>query len=240
MYRKLFTALVVAGLGGVVVAQDPAKKDEKWESKVSADAKQTGCSRACYVNFSKELGVPFEYLNNIGPRIANARRAADPVDLALAAQSLAIAEKVSGKKAGVTSDEVFKEAAELAKARRISNELAAVALVVPDPAMRDDLTKAATLAKGLEADAAAKAKNASAPREIHGNLRVINHTDHCLRIYVSGRFVGEVHKGQTGNFHVHDSNYETFVEARCEDDGALIKRAVARGHKHDVTWHIHE
>lgn len=73
------------------------------------------CGAACQVNFAKELGLSLDYLGSLGHRISQARKSPDPVDLALAAQALSVAEQVSGKQASITAEQVQKEALELAK-----------------------------------------------------------------------------------------------------------------------------
>jgi hypothetical protein len=238
MFRNLLIACLTAGsLAVTAVAQD-AKKDEKEEtvrSKLSAG--QKCCCDAVTVNFTKELGVPLEYLGTLGQRIYLARTKPDPVELAMAAQSLAVAEKVSGKKAPVTSDMVLKEALDLAKMRGVSSELTALALIVPDEATRKDLDQPIALAKKREEDEKARVKSGEESRDIHGTLEVTNHTRECLRIYVDGCYVGTVHVGRRAQFQVCAHGYTNHLDAYCEG-GCLIRHAHVVGHRRFVRWHI--
>jgi hypothetical protein len=74
-------------------------------------------------------------------------------------------------------------------------------------------------------------------KELYGPLHVTNHSGECLRIYVCGRYIGEVHAGQCATFHVHDHSHETHLTAICEG-GHLISRRNLHGHFHRYDWHI--
>lgn len=238
MLKKSFAAaLLVAGLAGFSLAQEKAQpaKEQKFEDKV-ADAKPC-CARACGVNFTKELNVPFDYLGTIGARIATARKTPDPVDLAMAGQSLAVAEAVSGKKASVTSTEVIKEAIDLAKLRGYSAELTAVALIVTDDAAKKDLAKAAAVAKKLEDEAKAQPAG-SGDKDLVGNLIVFNRSGECVKIYVDGKFVGEVHAGDTTAVRVHSHSENTLIQAICEDGDVVSQRIFAGRNRGDFHWHL--
>ncbi len=208
-------------------------------SKVSEDAVES-CLGACRVNFRKELGINLEYLDSIGQQIHAARKAPDPVGLALAAQNLAVAEKVAKKEASVTSEAVMAEAVKLAQLRGDSQELTALAMIVPDEAMQKKLAKQAEIASSQEEEERAKVAAGEVSRELFGTLQVINHSPHCLRIYMDGRYMGTVHAGHTSRFHAHNHNWHNHFDAYCEDDGELIKHADYEGHAHFLSWHIHE
>jgi hypothetical protein len=197
------------------------------------------CGAACSVNFGKELGLALDFLDGIGHRISTARKGPDPVDLALCSQALEVAETVSGKKAPITSAQIRTEAIDLAKLRGYSQELTAVALIVPDANVKKELQTQATIADKREKEAQAALKSGEAPKELDGTLTVANHSGECVRIYVSGRYVGEVHPGQTASYHVHDHNAHTVLQAYCEGDGHLVSNKVVYGHKHSYYWHIH-
>src|SRR5689334_6602017 len=98
--RLFFSFVAILGLAAVGWAQ---------QSKDSGTRRMMR-EAAATVDFRKALGVPFEGLTTIGARIEQARTASDPVCLAVLATELGVAEKVSGKKASLTSDEVMKEA----------------------------------------------------------------------------------------------------------------------------------
>src|SRR4051794_3944510 len=75
-------------------------KDDKQDVRSRAEMRTS----AAAANFGKQLNLPFPSLHTLGSRIDAARRAHDPVALAHAASELAVAEKVAGKKADLTSD----------------------------------------------------------------------------------------------------------------------------------------
>lgn len=234
MFRNFVACVAVLIAAPFLIAAD---KEEKEVHCTYAKEKVKTCGVACRVNFTKELGVPLDYLSSIGHRIAEARSSADPVELALCSQALAVAEGVSGKKASVTADQVKTEALNIAKLRGISTELSALALIVGDA--KADLEKQAALAKKREAEAKAALESKEDTKALIGTLVVSNHSDECLRIFVSGRFCGEVHAGQAAQFHVHDHNNPTTLEAYCEEDGELVGSKYVFGHQHYFNWCIH-
>lgn len=227
----LCCALVLATLAGDGRSQETKKEEKEGRNKLEA------ASPASAVNFSKELAVPLSCLRTLGACIDQARQSADPVELAALAQKLAVAEKVSGKKASLTAEALMKEAVELGKRREYAAELSALAMMATEPALQKELTTAATLAKKRDTEAAAKIQEGGTTRDLVGYLFVTNHTGECLRIYVSGRYVGEVHAGQRATFPVHDHNHVTVLTAVCEG-GHLAARRNLDGHFHDYNWHI--
>lgn len=237
MIRKtILFGMLLSGLTLDCWAQDAKSDGSKVVHSNVADAKKC-CGSACTVNFAKELGLSLEYLDGIGHRISVARKSPDPVELALAAQALSVAEKVSGKKASITSEQVLTEAVDLVKLRGISSELSAVALLVPES--KADFEKQITIAKKREAEAKQKTAAGEGDKDLHGRLTVINHSGECLKIFVSGRYKGTVHEGETVSFHVHDHNNPSRLDAVCEEDNDLVSQQFVFGHTHDFTWHIH-
>src|SRR5688500_10040767 len=98
MWRSMLCLCLLGGVATLGITDEPKKaaaEEKQIESKLK-DGKQ-GCFRANTINFSKELGVPLEFLGSIGNRIYQARKAPDPVELAMAAQSLKVAEQVAQK-----------------------------------------------------------------------------------------------------------------------------------------------
>src|SRR5262245_55850865 len=104
----------------------PKKEEVKGKDKQVVTSKPTKRVRASSINFRKAYGLPLASLGTLGARIDAARRAPDPVALAHAAGELKVAEKVSGKKASLTSNALLAEAAELAKLRKEVAELRSV------------------------------------------------------------------------------------------------------------------
>lgn len=209
MFRSFVLSLLVIG-GAVFIASAQDKPAAAGKSE-TFKIKSTEAPSAATIDFRKELGLPFDSLLTLGGRIERARIDADPVGLAAAAQELTVAEKVGGKKASLSAEELTKEASELAKMRDSSQELAAVAMLLPTQAMNlDKLTKAAKL---READEAAKRKDGETPKGIHHALVVHNHSDVHVNVYVNGRLVGHVEEHGNGHFHVHVDGHVT-LEAR--------------------------
>lgn len=196
------------------------------------------CARARTVNFIKEFGVPLDYLGTIGVQIAEARKSADPVALAVAARGLEAAEAASGKKASVTSAEVMKEAVELAVMREIPAELKAIKALVSDDATRKTITQTLEVAEKAQADAKAASRDGDRQRAIIGTLEVRNYSNECLRIFVDGREVGVVHTGETGRLGVHSHRHHNTIEAFCLEGGELLHRTCFAGHTHYLVWEI--
>ena len=150
---------------------------------------------AAAVNFKKELGLPFDTLGTLGGRIDQARRKYDPVALAHTASELHVAEKVSGKKASVTSSQLIKESSELAKLRSQEAELRAV-LNVSDQVANDkdvilSLNKEIDPAKErAKMDTEAVQKNWSRPGSRQGDGEQLH--DAILTIWVNGRYKTEI------------------------------------------------
>src|SRR6201999_758024 len=112
----------------------PAAGDEKQVIKT----KPTKVTSAASVKFRKDLGLPLTSLGTLGSRIDAARRAGDPVTLAHAASELHVAEKVSGKTASLPSQQLIKEAAELATVRKQSKEMQATVQVATQLATAEE------------------------------------------------------------------------------------------------------
>jgi hypothetical protein len=200
--RRAKTGLILLGsclVASLVLADEP-KKDAP-EDKQVVDSKAVRVPPAASVNFRKELGLNFDSLGTIGTRIDQARRKHDPVALAHAASELNVAEKVSGKKASLTSKQVLKESSELAKLRSQEAELRAVLNVNDQIANEQDvilsLKKEIDLAKQrAEYDTEAIQKNLEPtwqPRKVTVN----NYTTQYLTIWVNGRYKTEIPPGQS-------------------------------------------
>lgn len=137
------------------------------------------------INFHKAFNLPFPSLGTLGARIDAARQQADPVALAHTAQELAVAERVSGKKAPLTATMVGKESAQLGLLRKEAAELAALT----------DLTKQIDgLADSYKAvqEAAAKAAKSGdlelPPKVISTPVFITNMVDEWVYVYVNGQY----------------------------------------------------
>jgi hypothetical protein len=197
---------------------------------------------ASSINFRKQLTLPFPSLSTLGSRIDAARRAPDPVALAHAASELAVAEKVSGKHAALTSSALIKEAAEVARLRRKVAELEAVAQVNKQIAGEQNL--AATLQKYIaEADAQAKARADSAKQNQNPTLdprkvTVNNYTQQYLTIYVNGLLRTEMGPGATQTIVIDHHWKPTFLSAFGDEDNVWWGPHQIWGELPTYTWNI--
>jgi hypothetical protein len=186
-------------LAAVAQSDDQPKDDSAAKDQQIAESKATRKTAAASVNFRKELNLPFQSLSTLGSRIDTARRASDPVALAHTASELAVAEKVSGKQAKITSAAVLKESAELAKLRKQAAELQAVTKVAEQVAaeqnliqnLKDQMADAQAIAK-LDTEAIKKNEEPGwTPRKIVIN----NYSDEYLTIFVNGFYKTEISPG---------------------------------------------
>lgn len=233
----LFGMLAIVASAGMQATADDKPETAEIKSTIGEDSVKS-CIGACHVNFRKDLGVTLQYLDSIGYTIHEARKTPDPVQLALCAKGLSVAEQVAGKKASVTADQVMQEAIQLARLRGFSAELSAVAKLT-DKETSADLNELAEAAKEAEAADREATEQGETSKELVGTLRVENHSHECLRIFVDGRYVGTVHEGHTRSFHVHAHNWHNHFDAYCEEGGELVQHADYSGHAHHLNWHIH-
>jgi hypothetical protein len=185
---------VLAVLGLLILvavnrADDPKPDDPTSQDKQEVKSKAVP-RRAASVNFKKELGLSYPSLGTLGARIDAARRAPDPVTLAHAASELDVAEKVSGKKASITSPDVLAEAAELASLRKQEAELKAVLQVSNQVLVAEErvasLKKQIALAQAqTKRDQQAFQKNQE-PSTTPIQVVVNNHTTQSVEILVNG------------------------------------------------------
>jgi hypothetical protein len=183
-----------------LAGDEPAKKDDPAsQDQQVVRSKPTARTPATAVNFRKELNLPFASLGTLGSRVEAARRAPDPVALAHAASELAVAEKVSGKTASITSRQLMKEAAELAALRKQTAELKAVYEAAHQVQVEE--TGVAYLKNAIEqAEAITKQDRESfqrneQPTATPRQLVVNNYTAQYLDIYVNGNLMTQVQPG---------------------------------------------
>jgi uncharacterized protein (TIGR03000 family) len=194
------------------------------------------------INFRKELNLPFATLGTLGSRIGEARRAGDPVALANTANELAVAEKVSGQKAGVTSSTLLQESAELAKLRRQEPELEAVLQVSQQLAaeergvaqLRQMVAKAKEQAK-LEAEALRN--NGEIPWQPR-KLVINNTSTDTLDIYVNGNFKMTVEPGTLQSCVIEHHWNPTILTAYGNQDSDVWGPMPILGKFTKYTWNI--
>jgi hypothetical protein len=217
-------------------------KSAAAQDKQSVTSKATPRPLASAVNFPKELNLPFDSLATLGCRIEAARRKPDPVALAHAANELAIAEKVSGKTASITSKQVAQEAVELVAMRRQAKELEAVLHVSQQMAieaghirlMQDALARARAQ---IKADKEAFQQNREpiwTPRQVV----VKNGTMQWLLLYVNGNFEGTVQPGTRHTIVVDHRWDPTVLKALGNEDSNTWGPRYLWGRFTKYTWHI--
>jgi len=215
--KLLFSLAAIAALGvwcSTVGSQQPDSKEDDQQT-VNAKAKQI--TPAAKINFKKDLGLTYSSLSTLGARIDSARRNHDPVSLAHAANELSVAEKVSGKKAELTSAALIKEAAKLAQVRRQVAELQAVQQVAQQTAADDALI--AEMKKNItDFDAQSKEETAALrsnqpPPDSSRTVIVHNNTPQNFDIWVNGFMKMRVGPGESKWFVVEQKWNPTVVEA---------------------------
>jgi hypothetical protein len=240
--RTWLVLVLFAALASFAPGQPPAKEDPAAADKEVADSKAATRPAAASVNFRKELNLPFATLGTLGPRVASARKAHDPVALAHAAGELAVAENVSGKKASLTSADLIKESAELAKLRQQSAELQAVLKVSEQVAseekwvttMRQEITDAK---KRAAADTEAIRQNQEptwTPRKVVVN----NYTTQYLDIWVNGNYKVQVAPGMSQTIIIEHRWNPTVLTADGNEDGVNWGPRYIWGRFNKYTWNI--
>jgi hypothetical protein len=234
--------LVVLACAWFCVADDTKSGDKPKDEKV-VKTKATKRTSARTVNFKKELGLPYPSLVTLGSRIEAARRAPDPVALAHAASELAVAEKVSGKKASLTSTAVFDEAAELAKLRKQVAELEGVAQVAKQISIEQekvtDLTEQIRISKRIarqEKNAILRNENPTGtPRKILVN----NYSTQYMDIYVNGTMKMQVGPGESKWCVVEHKWNPTVLKAYGNEDTDNWGPRYIWGNFTTYTWNLY-
>src|SRR5262249_7298102 len=218
-------------------ADSPKEKDKQVVT--SKGGKRTP---ATSVNFKKAFGLPFESLGTLGSRIEQARRKPDPVALGHAAAELAVAEKVSGKKASLTSTALMAEAAELAKLRRQVAELKAMAAIKVQIAdeeanaqfFSNEIAQAEKEAQQERAAVQANERPTDAPRKILLN----NYTTQYIDLWVNGSYKMQVPPGGSKWCVIeHKFNPTVLTAWGNEDDSAPWRREIWGAYK-TYTWNL--
>jgi hypothetical protein len=192
--------LLILGCAWFGLAADSGTGNKPKDKQV-VDTKATKRQSAGAVNFKKELGLPYPSLGTLGSRIEAARRAPDPVALGHAASELHVAEKVSGKKASLTSQALLKEAAELASLRRQVSELQAVAQVssqvAAEQSLVTNLQQQVQMAKKIDKEEKETIQRNENPTGAPRKLLVNNYSTQYFDIYVNGFMKMQVGPGQS-------------------------------------------
>lgn len=195
----LFSALLTLAVAGSLSRSSPAQAPGGKTTPQELDEKLVRTyaeprPKAVTVNFHKALKLSWPSLQTLGARIDMARQNADPVALAHLASELHVAEKVSGKKASLTSQALIKEAAQVAKLHKEVSELKASLEVAKqiqsENSLIDDFQK--DIAKA-EAEAKAQDKVAAQPPPSPFNpvaypVLIENYTEEPISIFMNGKY----------------------------------------------------
>ena len=212
MLKKMSIFGLLLAIASVVAVAEEDKETNAQKATIHK-LKREQTERASAIGFNKELGLAFDSLELLGTRIDQARKSPDPVGLANAANELAIAEKVAGRKATLAAAELWNEAVELAERRANSAELKALSYMVSDESAAKKLAKQAVIAEKREKELAA-VKPGEESKGIGGNLRVVNHSNEIAAVYINGIYAGTLYPGNFFDRYVGLPWGTTVVEAR--------------------------
>jgi hypothetical protein len=229
-------ALLLGTVACLGVADEP-KKDDKQVVESKAVKRQP----ATAVNFSKELGLGFPSLKTLGARIETARRTHDPVSLGHAAQELAVAEKVAGKKASMTSTALVKEAAQLAQIRRQEKELQALVNITNQVASEADLEANLNQQLQLARQQVKDEKQAiQSNEEPTGPRRLVinNYTTQNVDIWVNGFLKMQVEPGGSKWCMIEHKWNPTVITAYGDDDSQTWGPRTIWGTFKTYTWNL--
>ena len=233
-------AVRVSFLEGKPKADPAPEKGKDQEVVTSKSTKKRG--RASSINFRKAFGLPLDTLATLGSRIDSARRKPDPVALAHAANELAVAEKVSKKKAGLTSRALLAEAAELAQLRKQSAELKAIYQLKQQIA--DEETNAAywNTQIGLADEIAKKERDSIRTNELPGDTprRILlnNYTTQTIDLWVNGNYKMQVAPGSSKWCVVEHKWNPTVLTIYGSDDDAVWGPRNVFGTYQTYTWNL--
>lgn len=230
------TLLILVAAPALSQAQHDGEKGKKPETlKIKGVAKKAQCPAT--VNFAKTFGLSFSTLATLGARILDAQAEGDPVTLGCLARELQVAEQVSGKRASITSKALMDEAVQLALDRFSSDELRALAVMAWDESSAKTLGQAAEAAKKREVDEEKASADGAQPKGISNNLFVTNHLDSHVRVYINGRYRGQVRPGCHATFFVGDCPSRSTRLKAVTCDGEAIVESVCESYC-DYEWTI--
>ncbi|HKI38559.1 MAG TPA: hypothetical protein VKA46_42315 [Gemmataceae bacterium] len=237
--RGTLGALLIATTWAFTCGSPAADTDRKGPAKGEAEVITTRADKnvlAAGIDFATTFGLGFDSLKTLGVRIEQARTAADPVGLAVAATELSVAEQVSGKKTTIKADDLLEEAVQLVKLRKRPEELKAVALIAAQHTDAEALNKQARAAE----KEIARRKAGEKTRGVQGTLTVINKTEFNISIYINGLLSGAVAPYDSKEFDVTSpAGNDTVLYARAPGSGAWGPKTVRVDIK-NVEWTLNE
>ena len=233
MTKRVLSAVIL--LAAAVPATAGEKKEE---SKTAGGDKATKYVSGTTIDFCATLELNFSSLCTLGSRIEQCRTTSpDPVGLAACAHELAIAEKVCGKKASLTSAALLEEAIHMARVRYDSTEIKALLHYVKSEKARDDLETVGLRAERAEKIRTEQAKNGVATKGITSHFYLHNDSHQWVRVYYNRRRVGQVRPHGHGTFHIHDHSPYWDVSAYGSRGSRWHRHK--RGQVRNYTWTIH-
>jgi hypothetical protein len=226
----------------LLVSPGPADEPAGQEDKQVVDTKAARKPPAAAIDFRKELNLPFASLGTLGARIDSARKAPDPVALASAASELAVAEKVAGKKASLTSDTLLRESQELAKLRRQEGELQAVLhttqQLTQEEAAVSDLKMAVANAQKQAKEESEALKRGDNPKTTPHRITIHNQSGQWADVYVNGHYQLRVPPYQSRSFLIEHKYNPTILTAYGNEDLASWGPRYIWGKFKDYTWNL--
>lgn len=208
-------------------AQGDAKK-----TKLETDAVKR--TPATNIDFNAELQVPLQALAHLGRSIEDARDEGDPVCIASAANILAAAESMAGeKKAGITAEQLWKEAVALAELRNSPAELAVLAKLASGD-VSADLKERSDAAMKDEAEKREAEEAGETNKDLDGDLHILNESHEYVRIYIDGHYYGQLAPHASKEIHLHHAHV---LEARSKYHQW---HEHIEGHQHHYDWVIND
>jgi hypothetical protein len=235
------TTLLVFICGGPAESQKNTQASKQDKQVVDSKAKKR--VPATSVNFKKAYNLPFPSLGTLGARIEAARRAPDPVALAHTANELATAERVSGNKAAITSNEVINEAVELANMRRQASELKSLILQTTqlgkEKAQIQELKRALASAQEQARQETQAVKKGHVPKATFRNVLVNNGSTQYADIWVNGNLKLTVPPGESKWFVVEHKWNPTVLTAYGNADDTTWGPRYVWGKFVTYTWNLY-
>jgi hypothetical protein len=229
----------------LLVSWSPADeaKPAKEADKQVVDSNAAKRPSAATIDFRKEFNLPLQSLGTLGSRIEAARRAPDPVALGHAANELSVAEKVSGKKASLTSAALVKEASELARMRREAVELRAtlhMAQQLSDEQeditnLKESIAAADQYAKEEREKIQRNEEPSGAPRRVLVN----NYSTQYVDMYVNGNYKMQITPGGSKWCVIEHKWNPTVLKAYGNEDVTQWGPRYIWGEFKTYTWNLH-
>jgi uncharacterized protein (TIGR03000 family) len=224
------------------VATAPGEEKPKEKEQQVVTTKASRRTRATTIDFKKAYNLPFPSLGTLGARIEAARRTPDPVALAHTAGELAVAEKVSGKQAGLTSKALVAEAAELARLRRQVTEMKATFAMQQQIANEEtdanfwntQIAWAQSIANQEKEAVQSNELPTAAPRKVLLN----NYTDQYIDLWVNGNLRMQIPPGGSKWCVIEHKYNPTTLTAYGDGDDAVWGPRQIFGEFSIYTWNL--